>query len=383
MTFRLLHLADLHLDHPFRGPDFVEGLSARRREGLRQCLQRALALARVRQVDAVTIGGDLYDAEFVTPDTAQFLRDQFQQIAPLPIVIAPGDDDPFTPASVYASVDWSPNVFIFREPKLSALNLSDDVQLWGAGYDSADFDRPLLNKFRVAQAKTAVLLVHGTEDSLRPQHAPHPAGVPFAVGDVYRADLQLALSGHAHGMQLIPAVNPLVVYPGSPEPLGFDDDGEHRVLVAEWDTRRWNVEAVDLSQWQTYTCAVDVSEYEQQDDLVDHIRGLLRAVRAEGKELVARVSLRGTASPSLVYDRAEMLDRLGGEFAALRIDDEVTVGYDVDSLKDELTIRGAFVRRMLAKQAEWQQADGTAAQPLFDKALRYGLNALEGRKVTP
>ena len=48
-----------------------------------------------------------------------------------------------------------------------------------------------------------------------------------------------------------------------------------------------------------------------------------------------------------------------------------------------VTVRGSFVRRMLAKQAEWQQSDGTAAQPLFDKTLRYGLNALEGRKVTP
>ena len=65
------------------------------------------------------------------------------------------------------------------------------------------------------------------------------------------------------------------------------------------------------------------------------------------------------------------------------MDSDIRVGYDVDGLKDELTLRGAFVRRMLAKQAEWQQADGTGAQPLFDKTLRYGLYALEGRKVTP
>jgi DNA repair protein SbcD/Mre11 len=381
MTFRLLHLADLHLDHPFHGSDFVPGLGPLRREGLRQCLQRALALARIRQVDAISIGGDLYDAQFVSPDTAQFLRDQFQQIAPLPIVIAPGDDDPYTPDSVYACVDWSPNVYVFREPQLASINLNDDVQLWGVAYDSDGFDRPLLNKFRVAAAETAVLLMHGTEDSLRP--AIRHTGIPFAVADVYRADFQLALSGHAHAAQMIPVVNPLVCYPGSPEPLGFGEEGEHRVVIAEWDARRWELEAVDLSRWQCHTVVLDIAEFGTQIEMVARLRQQLRAAHADDKQLVARVILRGTARADLVFDRDEMIDQLGGEFPALRIDSDVRVGYDVDGLKDELTVRGSFVRRMLAKQAEWQQADGTAAQPLFDKTLRYGLNALEGRKVTP
>ena len=381
MTFRLLHFSDLHLDHPFRGPDHVPGQSAARREGLRQCLQRALALARIRQVDAITIGGDLYDAEFVSPDTALFLREQFAQMAPLQVIIAPGDADPYTFDSPYACVDWSPNVYVFREPHLTSINLTDDVQLWGVAYDSPGFERALLNKFRAAQVKTAVLLVHGTEDSLR--LSTQPAGIPFAVADVYRADFQLALAGHVHAGALIPTVNPLVCYPGSPEPLGFDEESGHSVLVAEWDARRWSVEAVDLSHWQCYTLVLDVGEFATQDAMVARIRAQLRAARVEGKQLVARVSLRGTASASLYFDPEEMVDQLGGEFPALRVDSDVRVGYDVDGLKDELTLRGAFVRRMLAKQAEWQQSDGTGAQPLFDKTLRYGLYALEGRKVTP
>ena len=58
---RLLHLADIHLDRSFGwlGPE----RGRRRRQELRDTLQRGVALARDLQVDALCIAGDLYDRE--------------------------------------------------------------------------------------------------------------------------------------------------------------------------------------------------------------------------------------------------------------------------------------------------------------------------------
>ncbi len=379
MTFKILHLADLHLDHPFCGSDYVPSVSRARRDGLRQCLERALAQARTLQVDAITIGGDLYEAEFVSPDTAQFLRAMFQQIAPTPVIIAPGDHDPYTSDSVYACIEWPPNVFIFREPRLTSINLNDEVQLWGIAYDSPEFGRVVLNKFRVPQAQTAVLLMHGTENSLR--SPPYAAGSTFSAGDIHRADFQLALCGHVHMTHQIPAMNPLVCFPGSPEPLGFDEDGGHMVLLAEWDERRWSVEAMDLSQWQCRTCSVDVNAFSTAADVVEYFRRFLNAQRKD-KQLVMRVILRGTLNYDSPLEVNELTSLLAQESPALRVENHLQVQVAVEGLKDELTMRGSFARRLLAKQSEWQQSDGTAAQPMFDRALRFGLSALEGRKVT-
>ena len=139
MTLKILHLADLHLDHPFPGASATSQAGNQRRTGLRQALQSALALAQSRQVDAVTIGGDLVDAASVSPDTAIFLRQQFAQIAPIQVYIAPGARDPYTSDSLYAYMEWPSNVHIFTEPRLTAVDLPDEVQLWGLAYDSAAF----------------------------------------------------------------------------------------------------------------------------------------------------------------------------------------------------------------------------------------------------
>lgn len=136
MAYKILHLADLHLDAPFRDLSGSRGTAKARREGLRSTLKYALEMARARQVDAVTIGGDLYEAENISADTAQFLRQQFAAMAPLPIIIAPGNHDPYTHNSPYAYVSWSPNVEIFRAPTLTPLTLAGDLQLWGAAHDS-------------------------------------------------------------------------------------------------------------------------------------------------------------------------------------------------------------------------------------------------------
>src|SRR5512145_3280712 len=101
MTIKILHLADLHLDHAYLRDDAVPGFSRARRAGLRQALQRALQLAVDEQVDAVTIAGDLFESEHLSLDTVQFVLEQFRNLDPIQVFIAPGNRDPAASDSHY------------------------------------------------------------------------------------------------------------------------------------------------------------------------------------------------------------------------------------------------------------------------------------------
>jgi 3',5'-cyclic AMP phosphodiesterase CpdA len=129
---RLLHFADLHLDTPFRWapPDVARA----RRRALRETLTRICRLADELNVDALTCGGDLYEQDRFTPDTAAFLRSAFTQVEPLPVFIAPGNHDWYGPASLYRQVDWPPNVHVFTEDRLSPVELADGLTMWGAAH---------------------------------------------------------------------------------------------------------------------------------------------------------------------------------------------------------------------------------------------------------
>ena len=120
---KLIHTADIHLDASFAASGLPLGFGNRRRQALRRVFERILTRAQAWPADAVLIAGDLYDHRRISRDTIAFLREQFERIRPIPILIAPGNRDPFTPASPYASEAWPANVFIFGEPRWTAHEL--------------------------------------------------------------------------------------------------------------------------------------------------------------------------------------------------------------------------------------------------------------------
>jgi DNA repair exonuclease SbcCD nuclease subunit len=389
MALKILHLADLHLDHAFTDAGMSADYANRRRNGLRQALQHALVLAKDRQVNAVTIGGDLYEAALVSPDTAQFLVQQFAQAAPIRIFIAPGQSDPYTGDSVYTYIDWPGNVTIFKEPKLTSVSLSDDMNLWGLGYDSAGFTHTGLTDFEVSREQKAVLLMHGEfADPRVPE--PRRSGVTFEPDEVSEAGFQLVLLGGDHIQLFSPENRPVVCNPGSPEPLSFDEESGHSVVIAEWDGESWRLEAFDISQWACRSWDFDAADYPSQAKLMERIRALLDAEASkvasispgvnDTSRLVGRIILRGQPQAGVTFDAQEMSDMLALTYPCVYVEDRTVLSFDLDTLEAELTIRGSFVRRIRT------QLEGSAQEPgmqaLAHRALSHGLRALEGRKVS-
>src|SRR5437016_333592 len=134
MTFRLLHLSDLHLDRTFAAMGCQGELARRRRIGLREVLLRAGDAAREQRCEAVTLGGDIFEHDRAGADTAQFLADTFASWSPLPVFISPGNHDPLLPGSIYLRTSWPANVHIYQENQLRPVPLKDGLNLWGLAH---------------------------------------------------------------------------------------------------------------------------------------------------------------------------------------------------------------------------------------------------------
>ncbi len=379
MGFKIVHLADLHLDLPFRDLGRNPTVATARREGLREALKRAFDLGRSKQVDAITIGGDLFGAEDITADTVQFLRQQFERAAPMRVFIAPGNHDPYTRGSPYAYADWSDNVHIFKEPRLTPAQLADDLQIWGAAHDSPAFYQPLLTDFHLPDQKPALLLLHGTEQSITLGQDQN-AFCPFNVQEVRKSGFGLALLGHVHHQRALPDVNPLIFYPGSPEPLGFDEERGHSVIVAEWNGAHWNISIEDISQWMVRAAEVDISGVDSRDQVVEWITRLWSDERL-GKKLVAKVILTGQPAQSLDLDQDAIAVNLQSIFNDLVLQDRTLPPFDLNALKTELTTTGEFVRRILTEMEAAKRAEDEPKLDLLEKAMRFGLLALDSREI--
>ncbi|HZX67536.1 MAG TPA: metallophosphoesterase, partial [Candidatus Elarobacter sp.] len=212
MPTTIVHAADVHLETAFTE---VRG-GARRRAALADAFVRIIDLALERRADVLTIGGDLYEAQRAGPQTARFIFTQLARFGG-PVLVAPGNHDPYAAGALYARDDRPPNLRVFAEPAWSAFPVAPDVTIYGFGHAPAEPGRPFAGA-RFNRPGTRIALVHGSDEDRCPPGK--RATAPFTVAEIVAAGADLALSGHYHGGTVVCDEDgrPRLAYPGSPEP---------------------------------------------------------------------------------------------------------------------------------------------------------------------
>ena len=357
---KLLLFADLHLDAPFAWAT-ADAARARRRNR-RETLSRILALAEEEGVDAVLSGGDLFEHERVSPDTVEFLHTSFARSS-RPIFLAPGNHDWLSPRSPYALVDWSANVHLFTDARLSPITLADGLTLWGAAHRAPANTDGFFAGFRPDRGGVHVALAHASERSLLGwQEAGKQPHAPFDAAEIPAAGLAHAFLGHYH----LPRDADRHTYPGNPDPLEFGEEGERGVVlasVADDGTVIRERRSVAVSKVHDLTVSLEGAAHE--DDVRDAV-----AASLAGLSGCARVTLEGEVGPAVRVDVRE-LQRLGTELDGLVVrTGQLSVAYDLDAILAEQTVRGQF-----ARDAQEAIADDEQRR----RVLLTGLRALEGR----
>ncbi len=367
MGFRILHFADLHLGASFAGIGMPQEVASRYRGMLRETLIRIVDLAISEGVDLITSGGDLYEGERFTPQLGEFLRGEFERLEKIPILLVPGNHDPLVKDSLYNLVSWPPNVWLIRSPQLAPFPLKDGLTIWSFAHFSFSQKKPPLQGFKAPAQGTHLLLMHGSDtSSLPPQKEAHS---PFRPDEVREAGFKIALLGHYHRAHLYPPQSPFLAYPGSPEPLSFDNGQPHGVIIAEIGEGGTKCDFLPLSRFSFLQERLDLSSEGSHSQL----RGRLERWARErgGKERVVRLILEGQLNPDLEIDPSSIEESLRERFFFLKLVNHTYPAYDLTALSQEQTVRGAFVRRLL------QEGKGEETT----NALIYGLQAFEGRQI--
>jgi DNA repair exonuclease SbcCD nuclease subunit len=359
---KVVHFADLHLDAQFAWLAATPELARERRQSLRDTLRNIIKLARDEKVDAVFCAGDLFEHERVTPDTTEFLRKTFAEIDPLPIYIAPGNHDWMGPRSLYEQVAWSGNVHVFHSAQPEAVELAEGLTLWGAAHRAPANTRNFFEGFSVDRSGVNIGLFHASENSWRSAQetgkVPH---APFDASEIANAGLDFAFLGHFH----MPRIAQRHAYPGNPDPLSFGETGERGALLATiHPDGKVNANSRRVSTSSVSDVVVNVTGATTVQD----IRGRVgdRVAEADG---FVRLTLEGELTPEVEFHVSD-LNTIIGPRVQVRIG-ALHPGYDISAIKDEQTIRGQFVREVLA--------DTSMTEERQRRVLLTGLRALDGR----
>ncbi len=362
---RIVHFADLHLDAGFAWAGATSSVARQRRQGLRNALLRIVAIVREVRADALFCGGDLYEDERVTPDTAEFLRATLAGLDPTPVFLAPGNHDWYGPESVYALTAWSPNVHVFREPRLVPVPLRSGLTLWGGAHLAPANTDNFLAGFGVQGPGAHIALFHGAERSWFSEQGggkePHAA---FDASEIDAAGLLHAFVGHYHR----PKDAERHTYPGNPDPLAFGEDGPRGAVIATiGEDGVVARERRTVAQTEVHELELDVSGCTSGQEIQDRVRAL-----AEGRGGMARVTVTGELERDVDLREDDLRDALLEIFGAVRVrQGALHPGYDVATIRQENTVRGAFVNDVL--ESGLPEAEQR-------RVLVAGLRALDGRR---
>jgi exonuclease SbcD len=355
---KLLHIADIHLDRVFRSAETRHDADRRRAE-LRDALRRALAVGREHGVEAVCIAGDTYEHDFVREDTVEFLRDLLASVR-VPVLVSPGNHDPYMPGSVWQRTIWPDNVHIFTQDRIEPFALDLEVTVWGAAFTAKHCSTNAVADWRAPDDGGAhVLLIHGALTG--EQWADDPGHRPLTRAQLLATGAKFVMLGHFHDGR----GDEFLLYPGSLEPLGWGERfGTHGAAVIDVrgdGSASWELHEIARRRYAEET--VDVSGATSSTQIENSISAAAAAFA--GSSL--RVILQGEVEPTCEIEPRLLSERCGGGLAELVVIDGTRPAYDLEAIAREGSVRGRFVARMLASD-----------DPLANDAAIAGLRAMDG-----
>lgn len=362
---KFIHAADFHLDSAF-GALSARQAAARRRES-RELAFRLANYVNGHDVGLVLLAGDLFDSGSAFRETGEQLAEALGQMR-AKVFIAPGNHDWFGPGSPWLTVDWPENVHIFRESRLTAVELPEwGLTIHGAGFTGPEQAEGFLKGFAApADGRVHIGLLHGALDSAEARYDPIRREEIAASGLAY-----LAL-GHIHKRtEPLTFGGTLCAWPGCPEGRGFDElgekgfyegvvdgDGKVALTFVPFARRRYEILEVDVTG-QSPRAAVEA------------------ALPAGTAQHLYRILLTGETGEGGV-DAAALQESLADRFYALEIRDHTRMAEDIWARAEEDSLRGLFLREL---RNRWNAAKTEEARETVTQAARFGLAALDHRDL--
>lgn len=367
---KFLHTADLHLDASYAGAG-VLGADARR-EASRRLLTRIFALARKESCDLILIAGDLFDSKYVTPETAELFARLCAESA-CPIVIAPGNHDPYADGSFYKTATLDEKVYLFNSTELQCFTFDAiRTKVFGYAFPSGVMSESPLLGVREEEKDGYIRLLCAHADL----SSPISRYAPLTAGDVVGLGIDYAALGHIHNMpEPISVGGSEIRYCGFAEGRSFDECGEGGVWLGTIEDGQMKLERRSVAETRYEQTELDVSAYGDEQSLRAAIRATVTAYIGTLSTHL-RISLIGMSDPDLL---ASVLadTTLGEGLASIKLLNLTIPRTDGAALQQDITLRGALYRALYVRLID---SDASVRRTAV-RALQIGLAAIDGRRI--
>ncbi len=355
---KFVHIADMHFDTPFSLLSDRRDLGEIRRVDQRKAFKKMIDYIKENNIPYLFIAGDLYDQDYIRQSTIEFINNCFKEIPETKIYITPGNHDPYLKNSYYAKYSWNNNVKIFTGKVEKVEN--SEFNLYGYGFENFYCKDSGIEKIVLEdKEKINVLLTHANLDSGCIEGREYNQ---LSSSKLKKVGFDYVALGHIHKRNNSNENNS-IVYPGSTISLGFDELGKHGMIVGNIEKEKIELEFIPLDDKEFKKIEVNITNINTIEELLEKINEL----ELEEKSLYKIILVGNRNFEINIYKLYKLIEIRN----VIKIKDKTKIGYNLEEISNDFTLKGIFATEMVKKLQE-ENID----KEIIEKAIEIGMNSL-------
>ena len=334
---KFVHIADMHFDTAFTTLETKKNIGGLRRLEQREVFKKIIEYIKKENIEYFFISGDLYDQDYIRQTTIEYINNLFKEIPNTKIFISPGNHDPYINNSFYNKFVWNDNVHIFKS-KIEKIS-TKEANIYGFGFD--DFycrDCGLDNLEIDDKEKLNILVIHADLDASNDDDMVYN---PIKNRVLQEKGFDYIALGHIHKTNYNEEENKKYIYPGSTVSLGFDELGEHGMIVGNIEKNKLELNFIKLDEREFREIDLDISDINSEEELIEKINNLNLCENSENK-----IILIGNRNFEIKINN--ILKLIQNE-KIIKIKDNTKIKYDLEEIAKQNNLRGIFVKKLLEK----------------------------------
>ena len=356
---KFIHMADMHFDAPFIVLNNRNDLGDKRRFEQREAFKKIINYIKENEIEYLFIAGDLYENQYIRKTTIEYINNLFKEIPNTEIYITPGNHDPYLNNSMYKIFNWNSNVHIF-DSKVNIIE-NEDCDIYGVGFDNFYFRDSGINKIEIKnREKINILITHGTLNGGTIGDMEYN---PLNKNKLKELGFDYIALGHIHKLDYNTEINQKIVYPGSTISMGFDELGEHGVIVGDINKENVKLEFLPIDNKEFEELYLDISEINSKEELIEKINDL-----ELNDNTFYKIILIGDKKFEInIYGLFKFISKEN----IIKIKDKTKIKIDLEEISKSNNLKGLFVKEILKELEENNYEKNT-----LENALEIGLEIL-------
>lgn len=364
---KILHTADIHIGaaESFLG----SGAEARRFETL-ITFEKIIDLAINEKVDLIAIAGDLFESNTVEERFITAVFDKIKTAAPIKVIFAAGNHDPLNAESPFLTRSLPDNLYVLGI-KDECITFDDiGTKIYGRSFEHNYLQGEETFTLKTDRDYINILVQHGElkSDLNSDYNAITPKFVKVSGMDY------IAL-GHVHKRTEIGKIDGThFAYCGCPEGQGFDETLQKGVYIGEVGKNHCDLRFEPISKRLHIEEKIDISSCKDSLEISNAVLNQLEKNYGENfRDNLYKVSLTGEIPEDTEIITAEIVSRLETELYFVKVKNRTEFLIDFETLSNEPTLKGIFVKKMLEKEATATEEE----KLILRKAMNLGLKAFK------